>query len=201
MYVPASFAAEEEWAGSVIDRYPLAQIVLATTEGLVAGPVPMLRRGDALVGHVARPNPLWHHPGPALAIFSGADTYISPSWYPAKAEHGKVVPTWNYETVHVHGTLVVHDDDPWKRAVVELLTETFEAPLPSPWSVGDAPDDFVEVMLRGIVGIELVDVRIETKQKMSQNRAAPDREGAMVALDAGDARQRAVARSMRDSTT
>ncbi len=145
------------------------------------------------------PNALWHHPGAALAIFSGADTYISPSWFPGKAEHGKVVPTWNYETVHAHGTLVIHDDQAWKRALVELLTTTFEDPLPTPWNVGDAPSDFIENALRGIVGIELVDVRIEAKRKMSQNRAAADRDGAIAALEEGDARQRDVARSMRDS--
>ena len=135
-------------------------------------------------------------PGPALAIFTGAASYISPNWFPSKREHGKVVPTWNYETVQVHGTLVVHDDPAWTLDVVRFLTETFEAPLPSPWSMDDAPAEYITSMVRAIVGIELIDLRVAAKRKLSQNRDDTDRAGVVAALAEGTTGQRATAAAM-----
>lgn len=196
MYRPAAFAMDEGEAFALVGEHPLAQLVVATAHGLAASPVPLIVRGDALVGHLARPNELWHHPGPALAVFTGAQAYISPNWYPSKHEHGKVVPTWNYETVHVHGTLVVHDDDEWKLAVVTALTDRFEAASPAPWKVTDAPPDYLAAMLRGVVGIELTGLRVEAKSKLSQNRTETDRLGVIEGLRPGSPEQSAVAARM-----
>jgi transcriptional regulator len=174
MYRPAAFVADAAEAACIIAGHPLAQLVVSGPDGLVATPVPLLRRGTSLVGHLARPNAVWRLEGDAMAIFTGPSGYISPRWYEGKAVDGKVVPTWNYETVHVRGRLVAHDERAWKLAVVRLLTDTFEASSPTPWSVDDAPADYFDTMLRGIVGIELVDLRVEGKRKLSQNRSAVD---------------------------
>jgi transcriptional regulator len=175
MYRPAAFTASDDDAWELIATHPLAQLVVSSPDGLLATPVPLVRRGDAIVGHLARPNPMWRHPGDALAVFTGVDAYVSPRWYEAKPVDGKVVPTWNYTTAHVHGRLVVHDDPEWVGDVVRLLTDTFETPMGDPWSVDDAPAEWLATMLRGIVGIELVDLRIEGKAKLSQNRSVADR--------------------------
>jgi transcriptional regulator len=206
VYRPAAFALDDDEAWAVIDAAPLAQLVVHdTTDGLVASPVPMVRRGDSLVGHLARPNPLWRHPGDALAIFGGPDAYISPRWYEAKRDTGKVVPTWNYVTAHVHGRLVVHDDAEWVRAVVDLLTDHFELRLGTtddgaPWATTDAPDDYLDAMARGIVGIELVELRVEGKAKLSQNRPSNDRTTVADRLADGDASARGTASAMRART-
>lgn len=197
MYNKPEFEADDVASIELIDAYPLAQLVVATAAGIVATPVPMVRRGESLVGHVARPNEIWQHPGPALAIFSGVDAYVSPNWYPSKAEHGRVVPTWNYTTVHVRGTLVAHDDDQWKLALVTLLTDTFEATQPQPWRVVDAPADYTAALLSRIVGIELTEPTIEGKRKLSQNQSDSNRESVRSALASGDVRQQSVARQMR----
>ncbi len=159
--------------------------------------MPLIRRGESLVGHLARPNAAWRCEGSALAIFTGGDAYVSPRWYAAKPVDGKVVPTWNYTTVHVHGRLVAHDDLDWVRAVVTLMTERFEADFDEPWAVADAPSDWIHSLARGIVGIELVDLRVEGKAKLSQNR--PDGDQARVAEGLSDrtAVERATADAMR----
>jgi transcriptional regulator len=138
----------------------------------------------ALLGHVARNNPQWREAGTgeALVIVRGPDAYVSPSWYASKAEHGRVVPTWNYVTAHVYGRLVVHDDTRWVEALVRRLTEQREAVLPHPWSVDDAPPAFVAGQLRAIVGLELTITRIEAKAKLSQNRPADDVDGVVAGL-------------------
>ena len=177
MYNKPDFEASDLESTAIIDAHPLAQIVVATPSGLFATPVPMIRRGESLVGHVARPNDLWQHPGAALAIFTGPDAYVSPNWYASKAEHGRVVPTWNYTTVQVRGTLQIHDDDEWKVALVTLLTDTFEATEPRPWRVADAPADYVTGLLGRIVGIELIDLTVAGKRKLSQNVSERDRAG------------------------
>lgn len=196
MYNKPDFAADDAESIAILDGNPLAQIVVATPDGLFATPVPMIRRGANLVGHVARPNDLWQHPGAALAIFTGPDAYVSPNWYPRKAEHGRVVPTWNYTTVHVRGTLLIHDDDAWKLDVVTLLTDKFEASQPKPWKVADAPADYIAALMNRIVGIELVDLIIEGKRKLSQNVDEADHEGVRRALASGDSLQQAVAQQM-----
>lgn len=206
MYRPPAFRTDDNDAWALVAAHPLAQLVVVDGDGAPVGtPVPLLRRGDALVGHLARGNPVWHHAGPALAIFSGPDAYVTPRWYANKPVDGKVVPTWNFSTVHVAGTLVVHDDPAWTLALVRDLTEAMErsermAGVPGePWAVSDAPADYVEGLLRGIVGIELVGLRIEGKAKLSQNKDAEDRRRIADGLDGGSAQDRAVAGAMRAS--
>ena len=138
-----------------------------------------------LRGHVARANPLWRQAGAqALAVFSGPEAYVSPGYYPSKREHGKVVPTWNYTMVQGRGTLRAIDDAPWLRAFVGQLTARHEATQAQPWSVNDAPDDYVQQMLKAIVGIEIPLTSLVGKWKVSQNRSAADREGTAQGLAA-----------------
>ncbi|WP_370526148.1 FMN-binding negative transcriptional regulator [Pseudarthrobacter sp. NBSH8] len=140
----------------------------------------------ALHTHVARSNPQWSEPaiGESLMIIQGADAYISPSWYASKAEHGRVVPTWNYSTAHVYGTLVIHDDPAWIEGQVRRLTNVNEADFEHPWSVDDAPERYISGQLRAIVGLELVITRIEAKTKLSQNRSAADVDGVVAGVSA-----------------
>ena len=134
-------------------------------------------------------------------IVRGPDAYVSPGWYPSKAEHGRVVPTWNYLTAHVHGRLVVHDDPAWVEAVVRRLTERHEAASPTPWSVDDAPAAFVAGQLRAVVGVELVISRVQAKAKLSQNRPSADVDGVIAGLlsrgDTASAEAVCTARSLR----
>jgi transcriptional regulator len=185
----------------LIRAHPLATLVTVTPEGLVANHIPMeVGPGDSafgtLRGHVSRANPLWRTAtgGAALAIFQGPQGYVSPAWYPAKAEHGRVVPTWNYAVVHAHGSLRAIDDPAWLRAFVERLTDAHEERRPAPWHVSDAPEEYIERQLQGIVGLEMEIVRLEGKWKMSQNRSAEDRAGIVQGLrHAGDAAGHALA--------
>jgi len=119
-----------------------------------------------------------------LVIFQGVESYITPGWYPTKQETGKVVPTWNYETVHIHGTARVTEDADWLLAHVSALTDRFETPRDAPWATSDAPDGFMKTMVRGIVGVEIAVTRIEAKIKASQNRTPADRRGVVEGLDA-----------------
>ncbi|MBV9093571.1 MAG: FMN-binding negative transcriptional regulator [Streptosporangiaceae bacterium] len=210
MYVPAHFAADEATLTELLAAPVAADLITVTADGLLATMLPLAyepaagTRG-ALYGHVARNNDQWRTPvlGESLAIVRGPDAYVSPSWYAAKAEHGRVVPTWNYITAHVYGTLVVHDDPAWVEDLVRRLTAKHEAArLASPgqqhpWSVDDAPRRFVEGQLRAIVGVELQITRIEAKAKLSQNRPAADIPGVIAGLAArGDhASAAAVARA------
>ena len=155
-----------------------------TADGLVATFLPLLfdpSRGTsgALMGHVARKNDQWAREpiGEALVIVHAEDAYISPGWYPSKAEHGRVVPTWNYRTAHVFGGLVVHDDTAWVDRNVRQLTARHEAERTKPWSVDDAPPEFHAGQLRAIVGVEVVISRVEAKFKISQNRPEADVDG------------------------
>jgi transcriptional regulator len=208
MYVPAAFAEEDpESIAAFLVQHPMAQLVTMTGDGMVATPLPMMYEADAdgvgsgsLVGHVARANRQWRDADDtvdALAIFTGANAYVSPNWYPSKAEHGKVVPTWNYETVHIRGVFVAHDDTEWKRALVTRLTERHEARLAAPWAVADAPDDYIESMLKAIVGIELRITSIQAKRKLSQNRPEADIAGTIAGLTAAGGASADLAESMR----
>jgi transcriptional regulator len=173
-----------------VAQHPLASLVAATGAGLSATHLPLrseLRSAGSgmLRGHIARANSLWRELAPGadvLAIFSGADSYISPNWYPSKQEHGKVVPTWNYATVHVHGTITFTHDTVWLRDFVTELTRIHEQGQPHPWQVSDAPADYIEGMLRAIVGFEITVTRIEAKFKGSQNRSVADRMAVDAAL-------------------
>ena len=194
MYVPAHFAPDAAQVDELLRNHGAADLVTLTEQGLVAtmlpfiyvppeGPRPAGELG-ALHGHLARNNDQWKLDpvGEALAIVRGPDAYISPGWYASKAEHGRVVPTWNYITAHVYGELVVHDDPVWVEDLVRRLTGKHEADREHPWSVDDAPRAFIEGQLRAIVGVELVVSRIEAKAKLSQNRSAEDVEGVIAGL-------------------
>src|SRR4051794_20880687 len=164
MYVPASFAASTEQLDRLLSAPGLVELVTPGPDGLVATPLPMLHLPTedgpgTLQGHVARNNPHWRAAGAAtgesLAIVRGPDAYVSPSWYPSKAEHGRVVPTWNYLTVHLYGRLVVHESTEWLRDLVTRLTAVHEAGVGSSWQPSDAPSAYLEGQLRAIVGLEL----------------------------------------------
>jgi len=183
MYLPKHFACEDEAAlAALMAAHPLAHVVhLGAEGGIDADPVPLLHdpATRTLRGHVARANPLWRvaNGQPVLAIFGGEQAYVSPNWYPSKADTHKAVPTWNYLLVHAHGTLQVRDDAAWLREFLPQITARHEAGQPKPWSMGDAPEDFLQQMLRAIVGIEIPLTRVVGKFKASQNRSAADREG------------------------
>jgi transcriptional regulator len=180
VYVPAHFAAPADALDQLLAAPGAVDLVSNTADGLTATTLPMLHDPDAgtLVGHLARSNPQWRDTvGDVLVIVRGPDAYVSPAWYASKAEHGRVVPTWNYVLAHVHGELVVHDDAEWLAAHVRRLTDAHEAPREVPWSVSDAPERFVAGQLRAIVGVELLISRIEAKAKLSQNRPAADIDG------------------------
>jgi transcriptional regulator len=174
----------------LIEAHALGTWVQPATEGLQINHVPfVLDRAHGpqgtLVGHVARANPVWQAleaGAPSVVVFHGPQAYITPGWYPGKAAHGKVVPTWNYAVVHAHGVArAVHDTD-WKRAMLERLSQAHEAAQPQPWQVSDAPADYIDRMLRAIVGIELPIDRLEGKLKASQDEDLPDRLGTVAGL-------------------
>jgi transcriptional regulator len=187
VYLPKHFEQNDPQAlHALMHDHPLATLVSQGDEGLTADHVPLEYdvASKTLRGHVARANPVWRQAAgqPVLAVFCGPQAYISPSLYPSKAEHHKVVPTWNYAVVHAHGPLQVVEQAPWLHALVSRLTGHHEAPRAQPWAVSDAPDDYVQQMLRGIVGIEIPVGRLVGKWKVSQNRAEPDRQGVAAGL-------------------
>jgi transcriptional regulator len=193
MYLPKHFEqADRDALVALMRERPLATLVIATPDGPTADLIPLeyVAEGGAhgtLRGHVARAKPLWKHAGvQALAVFTGPDAYVSPNWYPSKREHGKVVPTWNYTMVQARGALRAVDDAPWLRALLGRLTDHHEAAQARPWSVNDAPEDFVQQTLRAIVGIEIELVSLVGKWKVSQNRSAADRRGVADGLSAVD---------------
>jgi transcriptional regulator len=209
MYIPTHFAADDAAVRELLAKHGAADLITLTADGLLATMLPFAyvpgadQQGSgwgALYGHVARNNDQWRKPalGESLAIVRGPDAYVSPSWYAAKAEHGRVVPTWNYVTAHVYGRLVVHDDPVWVEDVVRRLTAKHEAARvavpgqPPAWSVDDAPRAFIEGQLRAIVGLELQITRIEAKAKLSQNRPVTDVAGIVAGLSTrGDDRSAA----------
>ncbi len=191
MYVPAHFAEDRTPVlHDAIRAFGLATLVTTTADGLIASHVPLLLdpdRGEfgTLIGHFARPNPQAKGAiGEALAIFLGPEGYVTPSYYPAKREHGKVVPTWNYAAVHAYGPLRFIDDKTELLDLVTRLTDHHESLRAAPWAVADAPADFIQGMLNGIVGFELTIARLQGKWKMSQNRPPADRGGVVEGLRA-----------------
>jgi transcriptional regulator len=184
MYVPSHFAMDDEAVRDLLVHHGAGDLVTATDQGLVSTLLPFVYDPDlgthgSLLGHFARNNEHWRLPplGEAMVILRGPDAYITPNWYASKAEHGRVVPTWNYVTAHVHGELVIHDDVEWLGALVRRLTAKHEAGQARPWSADDAPPVFVAGQLRAVVGVELRISRIEAKAKLSQNRPAADIDG------------------------
>ncbi|HWL83695.1 MAG TPA: FMN-binding negative transcriptional regulator [Roseomonas sp.] len=202
MYTPPAFREEDPGAlQAMIGAAPLANLVTATAEGLMATPLPLFLdpaegAQGVLYGHVAKANPQWKVAplGEAMALFTGPNAYVTPSWYAMKRETGKVVPTWNYVAVHAYGTVEFFEDADRLLDVVTRLTERQESARAAPWAVSDAPEAFIRAQLRGIVGVRLPIARLEGKRKMSQNRSADDRAGVRAGLAVSDdAAERAVA--------
>ena len=191
MYVPKHFEQTEvEAIQALITANPLGSLVAVGPSGLGANHIPFELVAEpnpygALFGHIARANPLWREVSEgseALVIFLGANAYISPSWYPSKKSHGKVVPTWNYVVAHAHGRIRFIDDVDWVSAHIERLTNREESGFAQPWSVRDAPSDFTEKMLGAVIGIEIAITSLDGRWKVSQNRSNPDRSGVAEAL-------------------
>jgi len=209
MYLPAHFEERRiEVLHAFVREHPFGLLVTTGADGPVANGLPfLLDAGGAaglgvLRGHVARANPVWRAAAdtPALVVFQGPDGYISPSFYPAKAEHGKVVPTWNYAMVQARGRVRAMDDREWLRGFVGRLTERHESARAAPWAVTDAPPDYIETMLRAIVGIEIELTALVGKWKLTQNRALADRRGVVSGLEAADNEEaHELARLVRDA--
>ena len=198
MYLPKHFEEVRiDALHQLVREYPLGTLVTLVDNRLEANHIPFLLQADppphgALHGHIARANPLWRQlaaDAQALVIFQGPQTFISPSWYSSKRETGKVVPTWNYVVVHAHGHIRIMDDPGWVRAHVEELTNRHECRRPAPWKVTDAPADFIQTMVRAVVGVEIAIDQLQGKWKVSQNRPAKDRAGVVDGLrrEGGDA--------------
>ncbi|CAN5357161.1 FMN-binding negative transcriptional regulator [soil metagenome] len=189
MYVPTPNRLDDEAAvRALVGAVGAAEFVTVAADGYPTSTLlPILWEGDTVVAHMARANPQWRTIGAgaaALLICAGDQAYISPSWYAAKAEHGRVVPTWNYSAVHLSGTVTVHDDPSWLRRAVTDLTNTHESGRQRPWQVTDAPEAYIDGQLRGIVGLEITVHRVEAKAKLSQNRSPEDRRGVVIGLRA-----------------
>ena len=193
MYVPPHFKQSDLTVlHDAIRSSGLATLVSLGADGLIASHVPLMLDAEAgpngtLIGHLAKGNPQWRSVTAgveALAIFQGPDAYITPSWYATKREHGKVVPTWNYVAIHAYGPIEFFSDADELLDVVTKLTNRFERPRAAPWAVDDAPPDFIQAHLKGIVGFRMPITRIDGKWKMSQNRPAADRTGVAEGLRA-----------------
>jgi transcriptional regulator len=196
MYNPAPFAeTRTEEMRAFIERYPLAALVTSGAEGLEATHVPVVMSASenasqgVLRCHLARANPQWkvvESAAPVLLIFRGPEHYITPSWYPSKMDHGKVVPTWNYVAVHVWGKAKLFTEPGEMMRHLKELTAHNEAEFPRPWAVEDAPADYLQTLAKAIVGVEISIDRIEGKWKASQNRSEADRRGVVSGLETSD---------------
>jgi transcriptional regulator len=202
MHVPPAFREEDQDAiGAMMRGASLCQFVTATAGGPIATPLPMIvdsGEGEygTVYGHLAKANPQWKEPmiGEALVIFMGADAYVTPSWYASKQEHGKVVPTWNYEAVQAFGPAEFFEEADRLLNVVTRLTDRHEKERADRWHVSDAPPAFVQSQLKGIVGVRVPITRLVAKRKMSQNRSTEDRAGVARGLsESGCPTQRRVA--------
>lgn len=209
MYLPDHFRQDDtEAMRRLIEEQPLGTLITVRDGEPVANHIPFLLEPrapgpDVLIAHVARSNDVWHEgddPHHALVVFHGVDAYISPTWYPTKAETHRVVPTWNYAVVHVHGRLVIHDDAHWVRAAIGKLTRTMERDQDRPWNMGQAPRSFLAEQVSNIVGIEIRIDRMVGKWKMSQNRETGDQQGAIAGLQLScDGQAKAVARHIQEA--
>ena len=171
----------------LVERHPLATVITGRADAVQANHIPLLMSEDSAVlsGHIAQANPLWREANEteALVIFQGLDGYVSPNWYASKQVHGKVVPTWNYCVVHVRGTIrFLHDPD-WKLNVLNQLTHEYERKQPLPWSVSDAPADYIDQLLKAIVGLEISIQSMTAKFKLSQNQSNSNYQGVVTGLE------------------
>lgn len=196
MYIPSAFSETDVQALlELIKRYPLGLLITSGQSGLFASPIPFLYRENngrrTLLCHLARANPHWKDLlglEECLVVFQGLDNYVTPSWYPSKKTTHKVVPTWNYEMVQVKGIPKVIESTGWLKSLVGDLTDAMESLRKTPWSVEDAPSDFIDAQLKAIVGLEIEITEIQGKWKMSQNRPPEDIKGVVKGLsDSGDA--------------
>lgn len=198
MYVPKTFEEQDPHVlHALVAAHPLGTWVVHANDELVVNHIPFLldtSRGafGTLVAHVARANPVWrslNHDTRSVIVFQGPESYISPSWYPAKQEHGKVVPTWNYAVVHARGIPRVIEDASWLHQHVTALSDVHEQGRATPWQVSDAPPDYIDALLKAIVGIEIPVDAMVGKWKTTQNRSLQDRQGTIAGLhEQGDAR-------------
>ena len=192
MYQPTHFSqTDAAQIRALVSAHPLATLCHQAGGQPTADHVPLLWEGDGgphgtLRGHVARANPLWREMTgkTVLAVFHGPQAYVTPSWYPSKAATAKVVPTWNYAVVHLRGTLQPVEDAAWLHALVGRLTQAHEQTRAHPWAVSDAPRDYLDAMVRAIVGLEIVVTQVEAKWTVSQNRTESDRLGVVAGLSA-----------------
>jgi transcriptional regulator len=186
MYTPSFNRIDDDEIRRFVAAARSAEFVTVDPDGIpVATLLPIMWHGGVVLAHMARANPQWKAitaGSPALLICSGPEAYISPSWYAAKAEHGRVVPTWNYSAVHLSGTVRVHEEREWLRDVVTRLTGVHEKGRSAPWHPGDAPERYIDGQLAGIVGLEITVSRVEGKAKLSQNRSEADRRGVVAGL-------------------
>ena len=195
MFVPPKFREDRlDKLHGLMRRNPFATLVTIGSDGIVANHIPFVLDTESehshgefgcLRGHVALANPVWKECQPdseVLIIFQGLDAYISPSWYPSKREHGKVVPTWNYMTVHASGKMKTITDAQWLKDQITALTHQHERDRPEPWAVSDAPSDFIDSQIKGIVGLEIDISKLVGKSKLSQNRSMADRAGVVEGL-------------------
>lgn len=205
MYQPRPFVETDSLQiDALVSGNPLATVIRVVDGMPEADPVPLLwDRSSAdrgmLRGHVARANPLWkdalEKPVPVLVVFHGPQCYVSPSWYAGKREHGKVVPTWNYQVVQMQGVMRAIDNADWIRRLVSALSDAHEQARPQPWRVSDAPDDYLEAMYKAIVGIDICVTAIHAKSKVGQNRTPADQQSLLQGLE--EAGENALAQRLR----
>lgn len=186
MYIPRHFKASDEAAHEFLSHIESGHVVSNSEKGLISTLIPLIynQETNAFLGHIAKQNDQASLASnkEALLISVLNETYISPNWYASKADHHKVVPTWDYMLIHAYGELVIHNDTDWIFKQVTRLTNRFEKDQPKPWSVDQAPTDYVEGQIRAIVGIELKLSRIEVSFKMSQNKSEADLDGVIAGL-------------------
>jgi transcriptional regulator len=209
MYAPRHFAESDPTIlRDAVRQIRAGELITVGSAGIEASFVPLLMSDDAatVTGHLARGNGQWERADPSVPVlvsWVGPSAYVSPSFYPSKREHGKVVPTWNFIAVQARGTLTLHHDDGWKRALVVALTDAHERTRDEPWSVEDAPAEYVSAMVAGIVGFEVRVTSLEGKWKLSQNKSEADVAGVIAALrsDAATSTDALVADQMAQSTS
>jgi transcriptional regulator len=187
VYVPSFNSVDDEsQLRDMVSAFGSAEFITVGRDGFpLATLLPVVWRENVVIAHMARANPHWRQiddDAPVLLVCGGPQAYISPSWYAAKAEHGRVVPTWNYSAVHLSGTVRVHEDPGWLRGAVTELVEEHEGHRDLPWAVTDAPAPYIDGQLRGIVGLQVRLTRVEGKAKLSQNRSEADRRGVIAGL-------------------
>lgn len=197
MYGHPKTLLTREDAHAALSSYRRAGILV--TPDLGCTHLPFFIDGDRLIGHVARANPHWRSaPCDALVICAGAEAYVSPNWYPTKHATGRAVPTWNYETVHVRGRLTTFEEASRLEGVVEHLSNLHEATQARPWKMAEAPRDYLDTLMRGIIGVEIAITSVQAKHKLSQEKAEADHAGVVAGLSASDdPRDRAVADAMK----